>query len=130
MRSELAAGTRPVPTPPTEPSARKRLDTLSMHPNVRRILKGPLPAEAARFGVPLAIGMGLQTTLNLVDTYIIGQLGGAEGRAGLAAIANCDNVAAVGTILSYGLSIASGTLISRMHGEGDEEGVRRSTERT
>jgi putative MATE family efflux protein len=96
-----------------------------MHPNVRRILKGPLAWEVGRFGVPLAIGMGLQTTFNLVDAYIIGRLGGTEGRAAVAAIANCDYVAAVGTILAYGLSIATGTLISRRHGEGDEEGVRR-----
>ncbi len=107
------------------PEPRPRLDTLSMHPNVRRILKGPLAIEVGRFGVPLAIGMGLQTTFNLVDAYIIGRLGGVEGRAAVAAIANCDYVAAVGTILSYGLSIATGTLISRRHGEGDDEGVRR-----
>lgn len=120
------------PRPPpgslmTEPLApmRPRLDTLSMHPNVRRILKGPLALEVGRFGVPLAIGMGLQTTFNLVDAYIIGRLGGEEGRAAIAAIANCDYVAAVGTILAYGLSIATGTLISRRHGEGDEDGVRR-----
>src|SRR5690606_16980812 len=64
-------------------------------------------------------------TFNLVDAYIIGRLGGEEADAAMAAIASCDNVAAVGTILSYGLSIAAGTLISRRHGEGDEDGVRR-----
>ncbi len=115
---------RPVPTKPSG-QGRARLDTLSMHPNVRRILKGKLAVEAARFGVPLAIGMGLQTTFNLVDAYIIGRLDGDAADAAMAAIASCDNVAAVGTILSYGLSIAAGTLISRRHGEGDEDGVRR-----
>jgi putative MATE family efflux protein len=101
------------------------LDSLALHPNVRRILKGPLSVEVARFGFPLAVGMGLQTTFNLVDAYIIARMGGPTAHAAMAAIANCDNVAAVGTILSYGLSIATGTLISRRHGEGDEEGVRR-----
>jgi putative MATE family efflux protein len=104
---------------------RAKLDSLALHPNVRRILKGPLALEVLRFGIPLAIGMGLQTTFNLVDAYIIARLGGSVAQASMAAIANCDNVAAVGTILSYGLSIATGTLISRRHGEGDHEGVRR-----
>ncbi len=127
MSSEQREAPRPPPgaAPDRTPTPRPRLDTLSMHPNVRRILKGPLALEVGRFGVPLAIGMGLQTTFNLVDAYIIGRLGGTEGRAAVAAIANCDYVAAVGTILSYGLSIATGTLISRRHGEGDEDGVRR-----
>lgn len=116
----LGLGTEPPPRP-----ARQRLDSLALHPNVRRILKGPLAVEVARFGIPLAIGMGLQTTFNLVDAYIIARLGGSIAHASMAAIANCDNVAAVGTILSYGLSIATGALISRRHGEGDEEGVRR-----
>ena len=92
---------------------------------VHRILRGPLGVEAARFGVPLALGMGLQTTFNLVDAYIIARIQGETATAGMAAIANCDNVAAVGTILSYGLSIATGTIISRKHGEGDVQGVRR-----
>jgi Na+-driven multidrug efflux pump len=39
-----------------------------------RILSGHLGLEVARFGVPLAFGMGLQTTFNLVDAYLIGQL--------------------------------------------------------
>jgi putative MATE family efflux protein len=69
--------------------------------------------------------MGLQTTFNLVDAYIIARLHGDVATTAMAAIANCDNVAAVGTILSYGLSIATGTIISRRHGEGDTEGVRR-----
>jgi putative MATE family efflux protein len=109
------------PAEPVPVSAR----TGSLNRAMDRILNGPLSVEAARFGVPLAIGMGLQTTFNLVDAYIIARLEGPTATASMAAIANCDNVAAVGTILSYGLSIASGTIISRKHGEGDDEGVRR-----
>ncbi len=92
---------------------------------VERILDGWLPLEVARFGIPLALGMGLQTTFNLVDTYIVAHIGGASGAAAMGAIAPCDNIAAVGTILSYGLSIATGTIISRKHTQGDEEGVKR-----
>jgi putative MATE family efflux protein len=91
----------------------------------KRILQGPLPLEVARFGIPLAIGMGLQTTFNLVDAYIISRLGGEVGSESLAAIGICDQVAALGTILSYGISIATGAILSRKRGEGDEEGVRR-----
>lgn len=126
--SALPEAVRPPPTGMSTAEKhrpRTRLDSSSMHPNVKRILQGPLALETGRFGTPLAIGMGLQTTFNLVDAYLIGRLGGDEGRAAVAAIANCDYVAAVGTILSYGLSIATGTLISRRHGEGDVEGVRR-----
>jgi putative MATE family efflux protein len=114
LNSEIHAES--VPVSARSGSLRRAMD---------RILNGPLAVEAARFGFPLAIGMGLQTTFNLVDAYIIARLEGATATASMAAIANCDNVAAVGTILSYGLSIASGTIISRKHGEGDDEGVRR-----
>lgn len=116
-----ASGPSALSTPVEPP----RSERVQMSRSVERILKGPLAKEAARFGFPLAIGMGLQTTFNLVDAYIIARLQGPTATASMAAIANCDNVAAVGTILSYGLSIATGTIISRRHGEGDEEGVRR-----
>jgi putative MATE family efflux protein len=97
----------------------------SRRPAVMRILQGPLWLEVLRFGMPLAIAMGLQTTFNLVDAYIISGLEGDLAAAALAAILNCDQIAAVGTILCYGLSVAAGTIISHKHGEGDEEGVRR-----
>lgn len=90
-----------------------------------RILRGRLALEIARFGTPLAVGMGLQTTFNLVDTYIIARLEQHVASASIAALGICDNLAALGTILSYGISIATGALISRRQGEGDEEGVRR-----
>jgi len=40
----------------------------------KRILEGPLPLEIARFGVPVALGMGLQVTFNLVDAYLVSRL--------------------------------------------------------
>lgn len=97
----------------------------SRRPSALRILHAPLWLESLRFGVPLAIAMGLQTTFNLVDAFIISGLEGDLAAAALAAILNCDQIAAVGTILCYGLSVAAGTIISHKHGEGDEEGVRR-----
>src|SRR5678815_1664102 len=39
-----------------------------------RIVSGPLAVTLLRFGAPLALGMGLQTTFNLVDAYLISRL--------------------------------------------------------
>jgi putative MATE family efflux protein len=89
-----------------------------------RILTGPLGLQVVRFGAPLALGMGLQTAFNLVDAYVISRLGGATAGPALGAIGICDQLAALGTIVSYGLSTASATLISRKVGEGDHEAVK------
>jgi len=94
-------------------------------PASRRILKGPLYIEVGRFGMPLAVGMGLQTTFNLVDAYILGRLEQGAASASLGAIGICDQLAALGTILSYGLSVATATILSRRQGERDAADVRR-----
>ncbi|HVU02658.1 MAG TPA: MATE family efflux transporter [Polyangiaceae bacterium] len=90
-----------------------------------RILRGPLAWEVFRFGAPLALGMGLQTTFNLVDAYILGRLPEGVAGAALGAIGIADQLTAIGTILSYGFSVAAAAMISRRKGEGDAEGVRR-----
>src|SRR5262252_8809812 len=90
-----------------------------------RILRGPLYRQVLRFGAPLALGMGLQTTFNLVDAYILGRLGRGTASAALGAIGICDQLAALGTILSYGLSVATATILSRRQGAGDTDEVRR-----
>ncbi|HEX6767698.1 MAG TPA: MATE family efflux transporter [Polyangiaceae bacterium] len=89
-----------------------------------RILSGPLAFEVARFGAPIAIGMGLQTVFNLVDAYLIGHLEADVAGSALGAIGICDQLAALGTIISYGLTVATTALVSRRHGEGDAAGVR------
>ncbi len=93
--------------------------------NTRRILASPLARELARFGTPLAVGMGLQTAFNLVDMYLIGQLPANVRGAAIGAIGICDQLAALGTIISYGLSVATSAMISRRQGQGDLAGVRR-----
>lgn len=93
--------------------------------STRRILEGPLFYEVGRFGMPLALGMGLQTTFNLVDAYILGRLEPGTASAALGAIGICDQLAALGTILSYGLSVATATILSRRQGAGDTDEVRR-----
>src|SRR3954471_11204286 len=90
--------------PSTAPSPSSVL-AARVGPASQRILSGPLALEIARFGVPLAVGMGLQTSFNLVDAYIISGLGGSKASAALGAIGVADLIGAVGTILSYGLSI-------------------------
>lgn len=90
-----------------------------------RILSGPLGLEMARFGTPLALGMGFQTIFNLVDAYLIGQLEEEVASPALGAIGICDQLTALGTIIGYGLTVASGALISRSAGSRDAIGVRR-----
>ncbi len=115
-----------VKTDPTDTSSPSSVLAARVGPASQRILSGPLAFEIARFGVPLALGMGLQTSFNLVDAYIISGLGGHSASAALGAIGVADLIGALGTILSYGLSIATSAIISRRQGQGDMEGVRRA----
>lgn len=91
-----------------------------------RILTGALPLEVARFGAPLAVGMALQTTFNLVDAYLIAQLPAAEVGAAVGAIGICDQVAALGTIISYGVSTAVGAILAHRKGKNDHRGIQRA----
>ncbi len=104
--------------------ASERAEALA--PQTRRILKGPLSWEVLRFGAPLAVGMFFQVTFNLVDAYLIARL--PEGVAGpsIGAVGICDQIAALGTIVSYGLSTATAAIISQKKGAGDVDGVRRT----
>ncbi len=90
----------------------------------RRILEGPLGLEVARFGIPLALGMALQTTFNLVDAYMIAQLPREEVGPAIGALGICDQVAALGTILSYGVSTATGAILANQKGSKDERGIQ------
>jgi putative MATE family efflux protein len=94
-------------------------------PSARRIQSGSLPLEVARFGTPIALGMGLQVTFNLVDAYLISRLEPDVAGPALGAIGICDQLAALGTIVSYGLSVATSAIMSRRYGEGDVHGTRR-----
>lgn len=91
-----------------------------------RILSGPLALEIGRFGTPLAVGMALQTTFNLVDAYLIARLPANEVGAAVGAIGICDQVAALGTIVSYGVSTAAGAILSQRKGAGDQRGIQQA----
>ncbi len=95
-------------------------------PQSRRILEGPLAREVARFGAPLAVGMALQTTFNLVDAYLVAQLPPAEVGPAIGALGICDQIAALGTILSYGVSTAAAALLAQHKGAGDAVGIQRT----
>ena len=91
-----------------------------------RILSGPLALEVGRFGTPLALGMALQTTFNLVDAYLIARLPAGEVGAAVGAIGICDQVSALGTIISYGVSTAAAAILSQRKGAGDQAGIQRA----
>lgn len=92
----------------------------------RRILEGPLAFEAFRFGLPLALGMALQTTFNLVDAYLVARLPLGEVGPAVGALGICDQLAAVGSIVAYGVSTATASLISSRKGAKDYVGVARA----
>jgi putative MATE family efflux protein len=68
--------------------------------------------------------MGLQTVFNLVDSYLISRLEPSVAGPALGAIGICDQLAALGTIVSYGLSVATAAIVSRRFGENDERSLR------
>ncbi|MFS8070752.1 MAG: MATE family efflux transporter, partial [Byssovorax sp.] len=89
-----------------------------------RILSKPISTEMLRFGLPIAVGMGLQTTFNLVDAYVIARLQPEVAGPALGALGICDQLSAIGTIMSYGLTTASTAMIAQAHGRGDRPRVR------
>jgi putative MATE family efflux protein len=98
---------------------------MSSHDASDRIVTGPLASTLARFGAPLALGMALQTTFNLVDAYLISRLDADVAGPSLGAIGICDQIAAVGSIVSYGISTATAALVARYEGRGDRDAARR-----
>lgn len=81
-----------------------------------RILRGPLVREIGRFGAPLALGMALQNAFNLLDAYLIARLPAGEAEAAIGALGICDQIAAVGAIVAYGVSTAAASLVGQRLG--------------
>jgi putative MATE family efflux protein len=94
-------------------------------PTRKRILEAPLAGAVLRFGTPLALAMVLQVLFNLVDQYLIAKLPAAVSDPSLDALGICDMVAALGTILSYGVSTGTATLLAQHKGAGDETAATR-----
>ncbi len=91
-----------------------------------RILTVPLGRGVLWFGLPLSLGMALQVTFNLVDAYLVSRLEPDVAPAALGAIGICDQIAALGSIVSYGLSTATAAVVSRRRGRGDWLGVQQA----
>ncbi|MEZ4288085.1 MAG: MATE family efflux transporter [Polyangiales bacterium] len=72
----------------------------------------------------MVVGMVLHTLFNLIDMFMISRLPNAS--AALAALAICDMVAAIATILSNGIGTASVALIGRYQGANNTVAVRRT----
>jgi len=70
--------------------------------------------------------MLLQTTFNLVDAYLVAQLPHGEVGPALGALGICDQIAAIGTIVSYGISTATSALLSQQQGAGDTAAVQKT----
>jgi putative MATE family efflux protein len=68
--------------------------------------------------------MGLQVTFNLVDAYLVSRLERDAASAALGAIGICDQLAALGSIISYGYTTAATTVVSHREGSGDRSGAR------
>ncbi len=109
----------------TEPNLQSDPPQLAAERSSLRILRGSLGTEVFRFGLPLALGMGLQVTFNLVDAYLVSHLQHGTSEAAIGAIGICDQVAALGSIISYGISLATATVMSQRQGRGDNLGARR-----
>src|SRR5512141_751775 len=94
-------------------------------PTSNRLVTRPIGLEMLRFGAPIALGMGLQTTFNLVDAYVIARLSPEVASPALGALGICDQLSAIGTIFSYGLTTASAALIAQAYGRRDRSAIRR-----
>ena len=77
------------------------------------------------FGLPLILGLAAHAIFNIVDTYLVGQLPGAEGAAGIAVTGLCDPITTFQTILLNGPIAGAGVLIATRVGARDNEGMRK-----
>ena len=73
----------------------------------------------------MAVAMGLQSCFNLTDMFIIGKL--PNGVEAIGALAICDMLAVMGTIVAQGISNASVGVIGRFFGRGDRAALNHAT---
>lgn len=106
------------PTTADEKAAKKKAHE---HDEAMKIVHGPLGKGVFKLGFPLAIAMVLQSTFNLVDMLIVAGLTNA-GDA-IAALAICDLVAMIPTILGNGVANAAAAMVARRVGEKDPAGA-------
>lgn len=77
------------------------------------------------FGLPLVLGLAAHAVFNLVDTLLVGQLGGVDGARAISVTGLCDPITTFQTILFNGPIAGAGVLLARRAGAHDDEGLRR-----
>lgn len=92
-----------------------------MAPHRTTLLEGDIPTHIRRLAMPLMFGMVATTAFNLADTWYLSRL----GTSALACLGFTVPVVALFMGVIFGLSVGTGSMISRAYGEGDMERVRR-----
>lgn len=85
--------------------------------------EGPIGPALRRLAVPMGIGIIFIVTLNLVDSYFVGQLGTVE----LAAMSFTFPVVTLVVSVAMGIGIGTTAVVSRAIGANDDATVRRLT---
>ena len=91
-----------------------------MTPPKFSLLEGDIAPHLRRLSIPLAFGMLSITLFNVADTYFISRLGTLE----LAALGFTMPVAMFFLGITYGMSVGTASVISRVYGEGNFAKVR------
>ncbi|MDH5641927.1 MAG: MATE family efflux transporter, partial [Nitrospira sp.] len=94
--------------------------------DVRAATNNRLPRHVLLFGLPLVLGLACHALFGLVDTILVGQLGGEIGAASIAIAGLCDPVSTLQTIIFNGPVAGAGVLIAASKGRDDDEGLRRT----
>lgn len=92
-----------------------------MTPNPRSLLQGDVAPHLRRLSIPLAWGMLSMTLFSVVDTYFISQLGTKY----LAALGFTIPLVMFYMGITFGLSVGTTSVLSRVYGEGDMEKFKR-----
>ena len=87
------------------------------------LTQGPITSNLLRFAVPLMIGNLLQQFYNIADTWIVGQVLGADA---LAAVGSSYTLMVFLTSILLGLCMGSGAVFSIYYGRKDEEKLKSS----
>lgn len=77
------------------------------------------------FGLPLVVGLACHAAFNLVDTFLVGQMGLTEGAQAISVTGLCDPITTFQTILFNGPIAGAGVLLARKVGANDTEGLRK-----
>ena len=88
------------------------------------MLNGPLVPKIIAFALPVAASGFLQQIFNAADVAVVGRFAGSEALAAVGA-----NTYLVSLMINFfvGISLGANVTIANYVGEGNEEGVRRST---